>query len=635
MTARENVTGVDAGCDVAELIFLRAAATPQAVAVSQDGGEVSYEEFAARAARLAHHLRTLGVCPETLVAVALDRSADQLIAAVAVLAAGGAYVPLDPSYPAQRLSFMLADAGAPVLISRADAEGGIPAAATATVLLDADADLLASYPATPPEQVAGLDHLAYVIYTSGSTGQPKGAMNTRRGLSNRLAWMQETYRLTADDVVLQKTPVGFDVSVWECYWALLAGARTVVAGPDGHRDPSYLAELVAEHKVTVAHFVPSMLQVFLDIADLSQCQSLRQIVVSGEILSAELQRRFFASGLRAELDNLYGPAEAAIDVTRWRCRRDWAELTVPIGGPVANTSTYVLDDHAEPLPDGVEGELCLGGVQVGRGYLRQPALTAERFVPDPFSVTPGARMYRTGDRAQWRPDGALDFHGRLDDQVKIRGVRIELGEIEAVLAGQPGVRGCAAAVAGDGAGARLVVYVVGDASAQELRAGLARTLPSTWSLRSSCRCRRCRCQRTASSTARTFQIRSPRWPARKPRPAGSWSAGYGRAGRPSARPGHDLGIRARRSGERRRALHRSRRELPARGQDPGQDPRQLRCATVLPGSVRGRHSLRAGRAAHRTGRQSPGRAGGAAAARAARAAIGPRAVLEPAAALVP
>lgn len=242
-------------------------------------------------------------------------------------------------------------------------------------------------------------------------------MNTRRGLLNRLRWMQEAFPLGERDAVLQKTPVGFDVSVWECYWGFMTGARTVVVRPGRHRDPIHLARLIREQGVTTAHFVPSMLQVFLNTADLEDCDSLRQVVVSGEALTAELQRRFFASGLRARLDNLYGPAEAAIDVTRWSCRPEWHEPTVPIGAPAANTSTHVLDARGEPQPVGVEGELHLGGIQVGRGYLGRPRLTAECFVPDPFSDVPGARLYRTGDRGRWRADGDLDFLGRLDGQV--------------------------------------------------------------------------------------------------------------------------------------------------------------------------------------------------------------------------
>ena len=465
--------------DVSELIFRRAAAVPDSVAVWDDGTPFSYREFTGRAARLARLLRSWGIGPDRPVAVALDRSADQLAAALAVLAAGGAYLPLDPSLPPARLTALLEDGQVPVLITSSGLPAAVRSAAPRLFLTDRHAAILQEHPAVPPARLACPDHLAYVIFTSGTTGRPKAAMNTRRGLLNRLTWMQQAHQLTPGDTVLQKTPVGFDVAVWECYGPLLAGARTVVARPDGHRDPHYLADLVRDQHVTVAHFVPSMLRVFLDTADMTACGSLRLVMAGGEELPAELQRRFFASGLHAELDNLYGPAETAIDVTRWRCRRDWPEPRVPIGPPAPRCPAYLLDHRGSPVPDGEQGELYLGGPQVGRGYLGQPALTASAFVPDPFSPVPGSRMYRTGDQCRKRQDGALEYHGRLDNQVKLRGVRIELSEIEHALTRQPGVRACAVAVRGDGANARLIGYVVGDAAADELAARLAEELPAS------------------------------------------------------------------------------------------------------------------------------------------------------------
>jgi amino acid adenylation domain-containing protein len=302
-------------------------------------------------------------------------------------------------------------------------------------------------------------------------------MNTRAALLNRILWAQRLFRLTPRDTVLQKTPVGFDVAVWEIFWPLLAGARIVVARPEGHRDPQYLEEMICRYQVTLAHFVPSMLRVFLEGADLARCGSLRQVLVSGEALPVSLHQAFFGSCLRAELDNLYGPAEAGIDVTRWRCRRDPGGAGVPIGYPCDGVDIHLLDADGHPVTGDAEGEICIGGVQVGRGYVGQPAHTAERFVPDPFGGTPGARLYRTGDRGRRRPDGALEFLGRTDDQVKLHGVRIELGEIEAVLAAQPQVRACAVAVRGQGAEAALVAYVTGPAQAHQLRQALAETLP--------------------------------------------------------------------------------------------------------------------------------------------------------------
>lgn len=469
-------SGSDA--DVAAMIFNRAGRNPSAPAlVDNNGVVISFGEFAARAASLAHHLRVIGVGPDALVGVALDRSSDQLVAALAVLAAGGAYVPIDLSYPAERLSAMIADLGAGVLISRSEASMPCPENVVAQVLVDTEAELIAGYPTTPPTQAAGADNLAYVIYTSGSTGRPKGVMNTRRGLSSLLLWMQEVYALDPSDVVLQKTPIGFDVSVWECYGGLLAGSKTVVVGPGDHRDPERLSYLIRQHGVTFANFVPSMLAAFLDVADPSLCGSLRQVASAGEGLPADLAAQFFESGLQSELDNLYGPAETAIYATRWRCRQDWTGASVPIGWPSAGTRAMVLDDGGVPVEAGDEGELYLAGGQVGRGYLGNPALTAERFVPDIFTKASGARMYRTGDRTRLRPDGALEFLGRLDDQVKVRGVRIEPAEVEAALARLPGVRRCAVAARGQGPRATLVGYVVGEIDPAVARAGLAAILP--------------------------------------------------------------------------------------------------------------------------------------------------------------
>ncbi|HYO14148.1 MAG TPA: amino acid adenylation domain-containing protein, partial [Thermoanaerobaculia bacterium] len=321
------------------------------------------------------------------------------------------------------------------------------------------------------------DNLAYVIYTSGSTGKPKGAMNTHRGIVNRLLWMQERYGLTADDRVLQKTPFSFDVSVWELFWPLLVGARLVVARPGGHQDPAYLVETIRREGITTLHFVPSMLQVFLEAPGVEECRSVKRVIASGEALPPELEQRFFArlGSMDAGLFNLYGPTEAAVDVTHWDCSPGAGRTTVPIGRPVANTAIHLVGRYGEPVPVGVAGELLIGGVQVARGYLGRPELTAERFVPDPFGGI-GARAYRTGDLARRRPDGAIEYLGRLDHQVKIRGFRIELGEIEAALAAHPAVREAVVQALDQ----RLVAWVVGRdgaPEAAELRRHLAATLP--------------------------------------------------------------------------------------------------------------------------------------------------------------
>jgi amino acid adenylation domain-containing protein len=339
----------------------------------------------------------------------------------------------------------------------------------------------------------GGEALAYVIYTSGSTGAPKGAMLHHRGLRNRLLWGQETFRLGPDDAVLQKTPLTFDVSVWELFWPLAAGARLVLARPGGHRDPRYLVDLIARERVTVTHFVPSMLRAFLEDPALDSpeaCLSLRLVITSGEALTPDLARRFFArtgaaSG-RAELHNLYGPTEASIEVTAWTCDRSAISESIPIGLPIANTRIHLLGPDRRPVPLGIPGELFIGGVPVARGYLGRPDLTAERFVPDPFPVPgeTGARLYRTGDLARRRPAGAVEYLGRIDHQVKIRGVRIEPGEIEAALSAHPAVRAAAVVLGQDAAGPSLVACLVAaeesnpvDLNPAELRAFLRRSLP--------------------------------------------------------------------------------------------------------------------------------------------------------------
>jgi hypothetical protein len=278
-----------------------------------------------------------------------------------------------------------------------------------------------------------------VIYTSGSTGQPKGAMISHRAITNRIHWMQEAYALTPADRVLQKTPFSFDVSVWEFFWPLLFGAELVIAEPGGHRDTGYLTRTIIDRGITTIHFVPSMLQLFLEDPRASDCTSLKRVVCSGEALPKALQDRFFAR-LEADLYNLYGPTEAAVDVTAWTCDPASDLSFVPIGTPVANTQIHILDEDLRPVPVGTAGELHIGGVQVARGYLDRPELTAERFIDDPFSLDEGARLYKTGDLARDLPDGSIEFLGRADHQVKISGFRVELGEVEAALESAPGVR---------------------------------------------------------------------------------------------------------------------------------------------------------------------------------------------------
>jgi amino acid adenylation domain-containing protein len=440
-----------------ELVEAQCKRTPDATAVSSEEGDLTYRELNARADRLAHHLRRQGVGAGTLVGICLERSPEMVVGLLGVLKTGGAYVPLDPSYPPDRLRFMLEDSAVPVLLTQERLLDRLAANGIDVLCLDRDWDRLVDQDETEPGGSVTPDDLAYVIYTSGSTGKPKGAMNTHRGIVNRLLWMQQAYRLDETDRILQKTPIGFDVSVWEFFWPLMTGARLIVARPGGHQDPEYLITTIESEGVTTMHFVPSMLHLFLSARGVKRCRSLRRVICSGEALSADLVDRFFEH-LDCELHNLYGPTEAAVDVTAWQCSPGDARSTVPIGRPIANTQMYVLDPAFEPTPLGVPGELWIGGVQVARGYVNRPELTAERFPPNPFA--PG-RLYRTGDLARWSSDGVLEFLGRVDDQIKLRGVRIEPGEIEAVLNEYEAVYDSAVVAINVGAGdARLVAYVV-------------------------------------------------------------------------------------------------------------------------------------------------------------------------------
>jgi amino acid adenylation domain-containing protein len=423
----------------------------------------------------------MGVGPETLVGVCMERSVEMVVALYGVLKSGGAYVPIDPEYPHQRVEFMLRDAGVPVLLTQERLIKTLPAHNADVVCLDRDWSSIAREEVSNPAGEISPDNLAYMIYTSGSTGQPKGALNTHRGICNRLLWMQQQYGLAPSDKVLQKTPFSFDVSVWEFFWPLMCGAQLVIAMPGGHRDPNYLARLIREEGITVTHFVPSMLRIFLEEPAAKQCGSLRHVICSGEALPFDLQQQFFESS-SAQLHNLYGPTEAAVDVTHWTCRRDYTRPVVPIGRPVANTQVYVLDRWLQPTPIGVPGELYLGGIQVGRGYHNKPELTAERFIKDPFSNTPGARLYKTGDLCRWLADGVVEYLGRLDFQIKIRGLRVELGEIEALLSQHKGVQHCVVLAREDVPGEkRLVAYIIANpgepVTSDNLRQHLKQSVP--------------------------------------------------------------------------------------------------------------------------------------------------------------
>ncbi|ABX04502.1 MAG TPA: non-ribosomal peptide synthase [Herpetosiphon sp.] len=406
--------------------------TPNAPALSDEHHHYSYAELDQRVTQLAASLQAHGVQVDDRVGVLMERSAQLVIALLAIVKAGAAYVPFDPAYPSERVLAMLADAAPRVVITDTPKLGQ----ATIPVLLfDQAWQPNHSLSFNPP--IIHPLNAAYMIYTSGSTGKPKGVINSHQAIVNRLLWMQQRYQLTAADVVLQKTPYSFDVSVWEFFWPLMTGAKLVVARPAGHLDRRYLAETIQAQKVTTIHFVPSMLSLFLEEPQAANCTSLRQVFCSGEALSAETSARFCQT-LNADLHNLYGPTEAAVDVSAWHYQPN-AEPSVPIGRPIANTQLYILDARMQPVPVGVAGELLIGGLNLARGYAERPDLTAERFIPHPYASQAGARLYRTGDLARWRDDGAIEYLGRNDFQIKVRGIRVELGEIEHQLSQHPAI----------------------------------------------------------------------------------------------------------------------------------------------------------------------------------------------------
>jgi amino acid adenylation domain-containing protein len=465
-----------------ELFEAQVNKTPDAIALSFEGKQITYHQLNQRANILAHYLQTLGVKPDAIVGVGLERSLEIAIALLAILKAGGAYLPLDCSYPQERLAFMLVDANIEVLLTQKHLQPTLPDYRGQIIYLD-DTDIWLGDKVTNPVSQIEPANLAYVIYTSGSTGKPKGVMNTHQGLVNRLLWMQDAYELTTQDRVLQKTPYSFDVSVWEFFWPLLTGASLVIAKPGGHQDSNYLVNLIEKEQITTLHFVPSMLQIFLEEPELDKCRSLKRVICSGEALSLSLQEKFFKQ-FNCELYNLYGPTEAAIDVTHWHCqandRTNKNCQTVPIGYPIANTQIHILDRDLQPVPLGVSGELHIGGVGLARGYLNRPELTKEKFIEHPFlegrrqkaegrrqqlsdtnySSTPHSLLYKTGDLARYLPNGSIEYLGRIDHQVKIRGFRIELGEIEAVLSKHQAVREAVVVVKEIDRRQQIVAYIV-------------------------------------------------------------------------------------------------------------------------------------------------------------------------------
>ncbi|AGP36534.1 non-ribosomal peptide synthetase [Sorangium cellulosum] len=466
-----------------ELVSRQAARTPDAVAVELDDASISYAELERRSNQLARHLASMGAGRETLVGVCLQRSLELVIAVLGVVKAGAGYLAIDPDLPPARVEHMLREMRARILVTDEATADELPTGGCAVVCVDGDAAAIARASGASLGAARALpDNVAYVIYTSGSTGRPKASLTSHRAIVNQMGWVQERWPLGEGDRMLLKAPFGFDVSVWEVFWPLLAGARIVVARPGGHRDPAYLRRTIERHGVTIAYFVSSMLSAFLADAPGAFPASLRRVLVGGEAVPAELTRRFFAAAAHADLINMYGPSEASIAVTGCSLPRGEAGSVVSMGEPVANGEIVLLDAGMRRVGLGVTGELYIGGVPLARGYGNSPEQTALRFVPHPFARTPGERLYRTGDLARWLPGGTLEFQGRTDHQIKLRGHRIELGEIEAALEALPAVQQAVVMLREDAPGhPRLVAYVVpapGAPLPPDLREALRGRLPS-------------------------------------------------------------------------------------------------------------------------------------------------------------
>ncbi len=442
----------------------QAARTPEAVALSGDDCWLTYAELETWSNRLAHRLARNGVARGALVALYLERSPEMIAAILGTLKAGAAYVPLDPATPAERLRLVLADTGSPLLLTQRGLVDRLPECGAAVIciddpVLDPGGDDGAE--SRPPQSGVQCGDLAYVIYTSGSTGRPKGVMVEHRAIGNTVSWRDRDLPIYPGDRVLYNLPYTFDPSLCIIFPTLAAGARLILAAPGEEYDPHRLLQRVQREEVTILEAPPAVLRLMLDDPLFAACRTLRWVCCGGEAMPRDLPRRLLDQ-LDVDLYNLYGPTEAAVDSTWWTCRPDDPRPAVPIGRPIANTRAYVLDTRLRPVPPGVPGELYVGGAGLARGYLNNPALTAERFLPDPFAATPGARLYRTGDRCRWMADGALEFLGRLDQQVKLRGFRVELGEVEATLMSHPGVREAAVAALAGAGETRLVAFVVGN-----------------------------------------------------------------------------------------------------------------------------------------------------------------------------
>jgi amino acid adenylation domain-containing protein len=444
--------------------------SPDAVALCYETQVLTYQELNERVNQLAHFLISLRVLKEEPVAICMNRSLEMVIALYAVLKAGGAYLPLEPDFPDQRLDYMTRNAGAKIVLTHSRFHEKFDQKNLQVIFIDQQNKALDALSKDNLHLEIQPEQLAYIIYTSGSTGNPKGVMNEHRGIMNRLIWMQKELQLTCQDRVLQKTPYSFDVSVWEFFWPLQVGAQLVLAKPLGHKDNAYLSRLIQTHQITTLHFVPSMLKFFLEEKSARQCQSIKRVICSGEALRTDHKTRFYEV-LNTRLYNMYGPTEAAVDVTSYYCDPLVQEDSIPIGRPIDHVDIHILNDALEQVPDGEVGEIHIGGIQVARGYINQPELTAEKFIPDPFSVNASDRLYKTGDLGRRLPDGNIEYLGRTDFQVKIRGIRVELSEIETQINRMDGIQDCVVAMWEDPTGGEHLVAYYCEHPSQPVKVG--------------------------------------------------------------------------------------------------------------------------------------------------------------------
>lgn len=474
-TQQDNSQADSSQVCIHQLFATQAHKTPDAIAVISTTETITYAELNTRSNQLAHYLRTLGVKPEVLVGICVERSIAMIVGILGILKAGGAYVPIDPNLPSDRIDFILEDSQTPFLLTQASLIPSklAPQLSHPTCKLicidgenaDQQSAKISDFDRTDPDCSTTLENLMYVIYTSGSTGKPKGVMVPHRGILNQLYWRQNTFGLTSCDRVLQNIPFSFDPSVWQIFWPLCFGGQLILPDSEAHKDSSYLVELIHTQKITITAFVPSMLRVLLDEPGIEKCTCLRHISCGGEALSTELVNKFFQRlPLPGVLHNVYGPTEASIDASFWCCLPDSNQAIAPIGQAINGAQIYLLDENLQPVPPSEVGELHIAGKGLARGYLQRSQLTSEKFIPNPFPNS-SPYLYKTGDLARLLPDGNLEFLGRIDHQVKIRGFRIELGEIEATLLQLPQIREAVVVARQDGeTEKRLVAYIVPTAS---------------------------------------------------------------------------------------------------------------------------------------------------------------------------